>query len=183
MSKTIEIDDAAYLRLEQARRPDEDWSAPIGGMCVLGRPLRRSRRNCGAWRCLRRPWTPWTHVLPRRVQSVSSRRRLVNGDPVHRPFLIDPMKESKAQRCGIGDGELRGCWNAGRKSSSGLRELQPDGAAGGREVFFRLSRRPLSVANSLLAVPQEIACPYWDGDSGGVQWICVGSVKIRKAVS
>ncbi len=29
MSKTIEIDDAAYLRLEQARRPDEDWSALI----------------------------------------------------------------------------------------------------------------------------------------------------------
>lgn len=29
MSKTIEIDDAAYLCLEQARRPNEDWSALI----------------------------------------------------------------------------------------------------------------------------------------------------------
>lgn len=37
MPKTIEIDDAAYLRLEQARRPDEDWSALIR-RCVRARP-------------------------------------------------------------------------------------------------------------------------------------------------
>jgi predicted CopG family antitoxin len=37
MSKMIEIDDAAYLRLEQARRPDEDWSALIR-RCVRARP-------------------------------------------------------------------------------------------------------------------------------------------------
>ncbi len=37
MSKTIEIDEAAYLRLEQARRPDEDWSALIR-RCVRVRP-------------------------------------------------------------------------------------------------------------------------------------------------
>jgi predicted CopG family antitoxin len=37
MSKTIEIDDAAYVRLEQARRPDEDWSALIR-RCVRPRP-------------------------------------------------------------------------------------------------------------------------------------------------
>lgn len=37
MSKTIEIDEGAYLRLEQARRPDEDWSALIR-RCVRPRP-------------------------------------------------------------------------------------------------------------------------------------------------
>jgi len=37
MSKTIEIDDNAYLQLEQARRPDEDWSALIR-RCVRVRP-------------------------------------------------------------------------------------------------------------------------------------------------
>jgi predicted CopG family antitoxin len=37
MPKTIEIDDAAYLRLEQAHRPDEDWSALIR-RCVRARP-------------------------------------------------------------------------------------------------------------------------------------------------
>ena len=37
MSKTIEIDDNAYLCLEQARRPDEDWSALIR-RCVRVRP-------------------------------------------------------------------------------------------------------------------------------------------------
>lgn len=37
MSKMIEIDDSAYLCLEQARRPDEDWSALIR-RCVRGRP-------------------------------------------------------------------------------------------------------------------------------------------------
>jgi predicted CopG family antitoxin len=37
MSKTIEIDDAAYLCLEQARRPNEDWSALIR-RCVRVRP-------------------------------------------------------------------------------------------------------------------------------------------------
>jgi predicted CopG family antitoxin len=37
MSKTIELDEAAYLRLEQARRPDEDWSALIR-RCVRIRP-------------------------------------------------------------------------------------------------------------------------------------------------
>jgi len=37
MSKTIELDDNAYLRLEQVRRPDEDWSALIR-RCVRARP-------------------------------------------------------------------------------------------------------------------------------------------------
>ena len=37
MAKMIEIDDSAYLRLEQARRPDEDWSALIR-RCVRVRP-------------------------------------------------------------------------------------------------------------------------------------------------
>ena len=37
MSKTIEIDEAAYLCLEQARRPNEDWSALIR-RCVRVRP-------------------------------------------------------------------------------------------------------------------------------------------------
>jgi predicted CopG family antitoxin len=37
MSKTIEIDDNAYLRLEQVRLPDEDWSALIR-RCVRVRP-------------------------------------------------------------------------------------------------------------------------------------------------
>jgi predicted CopG family antitoxin len=37
MPRTIEIDDAAYRHLEQARRPDEDWSALIR-RCVRVRP-------------------------------------------------------------------------------------------------------------------------------------------------
>jgi predicted CopG family antitoxin len=37
MAKMIEIDDSAYVRLEQARRPDEDWSALIR-RCVRVRP-------------------------------------------------------------------------------------------------------------------------------------------------
>jgi hypothetical protein len=37
MSKTIEIDDNAYLRLEQARCPDEDWSTRIR-RCLRVRP-------------------------------------------------------------------------------------------------------------------------------------------------
>ena len=37
MARTSEIDDSAYHRLEQARRPNEDWSALIR-RCVRVRP-------------------------------------------------------------------------------------------------------------------------------------------------
>ena len=74
MSKTIEIDDAAYLCLEQARRPNEDWSALIR-RCVRVRPtfedVLQKRRNIEV--------SPETldaidDVVTRRRQAAPSRR-------------------------------------------------------------------------------------------------------------
>ena len=68
MAKQIEIDDAAYGRLEQARQPDENWSGVIK-RCV---PMKRTLRD--VLRVLRRA-APSAKTLDLLEASVAARRR------------------------------------------------------------------------------------------------------------
>ena len=68
MAKQIEIDDSAYERLKQARRPDENWSEVIK-RCV---PQKRSVRE--VTRILRRS-VPSDETLELLDASVTARRR------------------------------------------------------------------------------------------------------------